>query len=106
MIAYCNGDNDRGLTCAPSHLVLERRLTEDSGAGYVNRQRVYRCSVCGGYYKHVYAERSEQRNFDAEGGLHILEDLYLKVGDVRTSTLRFTLAEARLYGYRGGLDEG
>ncbi|HRF48400.1 MAG TPA: hypothetical protein PLC98_12310 [Anaerolineales bacterium] len=54
----------------------------------------------------MYAERSEQRNFDAEGGLHILEDLYLKVGDVPTSTLRFTLAEARLYGYRGGPEQG
>ncbi|HRF48401.1 MAG TPA: hypothetical protein PLC98_12315 [Anaerolineales bacterium] len=50
MIAYCNGDNDRGLTCAPSDLVLEHRLMEDVGDGYVNRQRVYRCSVCGGYY--------------------------------------------------------
>ena len=105
MTLYCASGNDRGLTCAPSDLVLERRLTEDIGDGYLNRQRVYRCTVCGGYYKHVYAERLEQRNFDAEGGPHILEDQYLKVGDVRTSTLRFTLAEARLYGYRGGPDE-
>lgn len=100
MARYCAQPDDRGLTCLPEGLVLVRRLAEDIGADYVRRERVYRCPTCGGYYKYLYAERQETRNFDAEGGRQVLEDVYLKVGDAPTRSTRFTAAEARLYGYR------
>lgn len=100
MTTYCTRPHDRGLTCALEDLVLERRLSNDVGDTYVKRELVYRCKTCGGFYKHLYSERLETRNFDAEGGWFTSEDVYLKVGDVLTSTTRFPLNEARLYGYR------
>ncbi len=100
MARYCTRPSDRGLTCNQADLVLERRLSEDIGDTHVHRQRVYRCSTCGGFYKHFFDERLETRNFDAEGGWQVYADLYLKVGDEPNGTLRFPLAEARLYGFR------
>ncbi len=106
MTRYCTGPDVRGLTCKPEGLVLVRRLSEDVGDAYVRRERVYRCSTCGGYYKHVYAERLETRNFDAEGGWQVYDDVYLKVGDAPSPTARFTPAEARLYGDREDSNAG
>ncbi len=100
MARYCTEPGERGLTCKPEDLVLERRLSDDVGDVSVRRERIYRCSTCGGFYKYLYSALLETRNFDAEGGWQVYQDLYLKVGDAASPTTRFTRAEARLYGDR------
>ena len=99
---YCQLTPQRGLSCAEKDLQLLHRLTEDLRSDSRQIVRAYRCRVCGGLYKYIYASHQHNRNFDDEAGLVVYDDHYYKVGERDAlGRIKFSLLEARTYANTG-----
>lgn len=95
--------------CEDKNLIVVKILKEefDSDNVCTEREIIYRCHACGGFYKRRYrAIYYPVGLFDTEEGWDI-EDKYFKIEEPGSRGLRstlyvpFTLGEARSYGYAG-----
>ncbi|MDX2005700.1 MAG: hypothetical protein SFU83_10525 [Meiothermus sp.] len=100
--SYCQLPPERGLSCAPEGLQLLHRLSQDLRPDSRQVIRAYRCTVCGGLYKYIYASHQHSRNFDDEAGMVVYEDHYYKVDERNAlGQVKFSPLEASAYGYQG-----
>lgn len=71
-----------------------------------DKEAIYRCRQCSGFYKQIYQATYYQRGFDTDEGWVISDD-YFRVDEPRWKTLNskldvpFPLHEARRWGYTG-----
>lgn len=104
---YCK--NSYGSMCKNSDLVVVKTLVEkfDDNGECTEREVIYKCAVCGGFYKRKYdATYYNGFEFDTDEGWSIT-DKYFKIEQPLWSGLGssgkppLTLDEARAYGYAG-----
>lgn len=106
---YCKHNSHYGSTCKLDDLIAVETLSEkfDKDGECTERIVIYKCAVCGGFYKRQYsAVYYHPYNFDTEEGWSIT-DKYFKIeqplwrGIGSSGKPPLPLEEARFYGYAG-----
>ncbi len=106
---YCKNNSNYGSTCQVDDLIVVKTLVEtfDEDGECTERIVIYKCAVCGGFYKRQYdATYYSGYEFDTDEGWSIT-DKYFKIEQPLWSGIGssgkppLTLGEARFYGYAG-----
>ena len=106
---YCKNNSYYGSTCKIDDLIVVKTLIDkyDEEGNCTEKEVIYKCAVCGGFYKRRYsATYYSGYEFDTEEGWSIT-DKYFKIEQPLWSGLGssgkppLTLEEARSYGYAG-----
>ena len=108
---YCSnrGDPYFGLDCNESDLIVVKILEEryDSDNVCTEKEVIYRCRVCGGFYKHEYSARYSEDGWMGNDHGWMIENHYYKIEEPYSGSIGSTrkpalpLDEARAYGYTG-----
>lgn len=106
---YCHnpGNSYFGLTCNKSDLIAVKILEEQYDPDNVCTEKaaIYRCRVCGGFYKHEYSARYSEDGWMGDEDGWIIEDHYYKIEEPYSRSVgssgkpALPLDEARAYGY-------
>lgn len=106
---YCKNNSYYGSTCKIDDLIVVKTLIDkyDEEGNCTEKQVIYKCAVCGGFYKRQYdATYYSGYEFDTDEGWSIT-DKYFKIEQPLWSGIGssgkppLTLEEARAYGYTG-----
>lgn len=106
---YCKNGNWHGSTCRSDDLIVVKTLIDkyDEEDNCTEKEVIYKCAVCGGFYKRKYsATYYSGYEFDTDEGWSITEK-YFKIEQPLWSGIGssgkppLTLGEARFYGYTG-----
>lgn len=106
---YCKNNSWYGSTCKIDDLIVVKTLVEkfDEDGECTDREIIYKCAVCGGFYRRKYdATYYDGYQFDTDEGWSIT-DKYFKIEQPLWSGIGssgkppLTLEEARFYGYAG-----
>lgn len=106
---YCKNNSYYGSTCKLDDLIVVKTLVEtfDENGECTGREVIYKCAVCGGFYKRQYsATYYSGFEFDTDEGWSIT-DKYFKIeqplwrGIGSSGKPPLSLEEARFYGYTG-----
>ena len=108
---YCHipGSHYSRLICNKSDLIAVKILEEeyDSDNVCTEKAAIYRCRVCGGFYKHEYSAKYTEDGWMGDDHGWIIEDSYYKVEEPYSRSVgsagkpALPLDEARAYGYTG-----
>jgi len=106
---YCQNRSNLGSTCALDDLIVVKTLVEtfDENGECTEHAVIYKCAVCGGFYKRQYrAIYYSCFEFDTDEGWSITDDYYkieqpLWRGIGSSGKPPLPLEEARFYGYTG-----
>lgn len=107
---YCKNNSYYGSTCKIDDLIVVKTLIDkyDEEGNCSEKEIIYKCAVCGGFYKRQYdATFYDYRYFDNGGDGWFIKDKYFKIEQPLWSGIGssgkppLTLEEARFYGYTG-----